>query len=317
MQLRINDLLLLILGFAVCFWLGSLDPYWGWSSVVALLTSLLFFLNRHYQKLRGCLAPLAALPLVIAITFGLALLTGLRYPAPWIVNADQALPFESWVERGQHALGLSMWSIIITPIIWLFWQATFLEELIQPPPRAAQEEGGTPVQAEAPLPRPGQFQMTDLLLIVVGFAVCFGIGTVNFAKGWIALIAMDTTLAFFVAQRGLVGPREMPGCIRAVLVLPLVSLLMFLIALLAGLQHPPLLAPPNFQQPPFESVEQRVQHAVALACWTIFVMPPVWLFWTILFAWFNARKPMPPQMTSTNKNRQATAGDGDGLPERE
>ena len=161
-----------------------------------------------------------------------------------------------------------------------------------------------------------QWRINDLLLIVVGFAICFGLGNHNFAKGWLALIAMVTTLFYFTANRWL-GSREMPGCVVAVLFLPWLPIVMFFIALFAGLQHPPLLASPNFQWPPFESVEQRIQHAIALACWTIFVTPPVWLFWVVLFAWFNSRKPVLTPKTRTNENRQATAGDGDGLPERE
>lgn len=117
------------------------------------------------------------------------------------------------------------------------------------------------------------FKLTDLMAVTAIVAVCAAMWKFDFGLGWMATIIGVTASLYFINHL-----RARPPFLASMIVaIPLIALAFFFVALLFGLHHPPFMIPPDWKQPLFTSIEERMIHAFALSIW-------VWIFstWTIL-----------------------------------
>lgn len=92
-------------------------------------------------------------------------------------------------------------------------------------------------------------------------------------RGIVVAIVLTTIMVYY-ANRLRSNTPLLPTTLIA---LPMIAIGVFVIALLTGLRHPPLMAPPSWQWPPFASIKERVAHAFALAIWTFIFGTPTML----------------------------------------
>jgi hypothetical protein len=114
-------------------------------------------------------------------------------------------------------------------------------------------------------------KLIDLFGIVFVAALCSLAWKAASTLGWIAIIASLTSVFYFIRHFRM-PPETAP---ISLLIVPLVGFCVFAIALLSGQRHPPFLAPGDFEWPRFESMEERLSHAFAISCWTLFWSPQV------------------------------------------
>jgi hypothetical protein len=112
-------------------------------------------------------------------------------------------------------------------------------------------------------------KLVDLFAILFAAALCSLAWKAAPTLGWIAIIASLTSVFYFIRHFRM-PPEAAP---ISLLIVPLVGFCVFVISLVSGQHHPPFLAPADFQWPRFESMEERLGHAIAISCWTLFWSP--------------------------------------------
>lgn len=102
---------------------------------------------------------------------------------------------------------------------------------------------------------------------------------------------------------------EPPLLPTALLALPIVAALLFLLAMLMGLHHPPFMVPEGWEWPSFTSIGERVGHAFALSLWTfIFGIPTVIVCGTIRRVVTATTRSTPHNETATNNPMDRSGG---------
>lgn len=118
--------------------------------------------------------------------------------------------------------------------------------------------------------RRAAFTIVDLLATTLLVAVCAAFWRAGEYYGWNAVVITVTAFAYYVNRYRL--PFELP---TSLVLFPLVLMSLFVFALMLGMHHPPWMAPPDWQWPPFSSMMERMAHAFALSMWGVFWGVPV------------------------------------------
>jgi hypothetical protein len=121
-------------------------------------------------------------------------------------------------------------------------------------------------------------KLSDFFWLMVLAALCSLAWKTVSTLGWMAIIVSLTAVFYFVRHFRMSSESAPPS----LMIVPLVWLCIFAGALLGGQHHPPFLAPGDFRWPPFQSIEERFGHALALSCWTLFWSPPTIAFCGLL-----------------------------------
>ena len=140
-------------------------------------------------------------------------------------------------------------------------------------------------------------KITDFLLLMIAASLCAWAWRIDQDNGWMTVVISICVMTYGLNHFRF-RPRLLP---TSLLILPFVAILLFGVAMLAGLHHPPFLAPPGWEWPPFTSIKERAMHAFALSLWTfIFGVPTVAACGVMRRVTMGAST--PSQTTNRNEN---------------